>query len=88
MAFAGISCLHWQSLQALLRGQTDSTAWQLRAKQQPVPPRYIGSVLAAIGAFIGLPYDEELLRCLRSQSSPAPSLTANMRNPGAAEPAT
>lgn len=67
MAFAGISCLHWRPVQALLRGDADRSAWQLRARQQPIPAHYIGAILGAIGAFIALPYGEELLRCLRSR---------------------
>lgn len=70
MAFAGIACLHWPALRALLRGEVRAAArpgaWRLRRKQPPIPARYTGSVLAAITAFIALPYGEELLRCVRS----------------------
>jgi hypothetical protein len=69
MAFAGIACLHWPSLRALLRGGARASArhgvWRLHRKQPPIPAHYTGTVLAAITAFIALPYGQELLRCLR-----------------------
>lgn len=70
MAFAGIACLHWAPMRVLLRGGRAGSRWRwrLHRKQAPVPPGYSGSVLAAIAAFIALPYGEGLLRCLRART--------------------
>ena len=68
MAFAGIGCLHWRPLQELLRGGSGRASWRLRLKENPVPAGYTGSVLAAITAFIAVPYGEELVRCLRART--------------------
>ena len=65
MAFAGLACLHWRPARALLHGPERSAAWQLRRKTPPLPAGYSTAALAAVACFIGLPYGEELRRCLR-----------------------
>jgi hypothetical protein len=67
MAFAGVACLHWRPLRALLRGSDDG-AWRLLRKDPPLPAGYSTAVLTAVATFVGLPYAEELQRCLRARA--------------------
>lgn len=48
-----------------LAGKGERARWKLEPKDPPLTKRYIASILAAVGAFIALPYGEEFVRCYR-----------------------
>ncbi|MEC4717546.1 diguanylate cyclase [Noviherbaspirillum sp. CPCC 100848] len=54
--------LHWEQFVALvsMNGQAD---FQLRMKENPLPPSYLAGVIAGAGLLIALPYMEEFWRC-------------------------
>jgi len=58
-------CLHWDQMLALFHIGKEQPDFRLRPKKQKLPLGYTVGVLAAVGAFIGLPYAEELWRCYR-----------------------
>jgi hypothetical protein len=45
-----------------------SAEWSLRWKEQPLPPAYVTAFLAASLVVVGLPFVEELARCLRARN--------------------
>jgi hypothetical protein len=65
MAAFLVTVLHWDQAQAAvrLRGQPD---WRLKPKRRPLSRGYrVGNVTTLVG-LVGLPYAEELVRCLRA----------------------
>lgn len=66
MAASAMLCLHWDQVTAALRNPRDRSLWQLRLRREQLPPRYVILTRAAQVIFIGVPYAEELLRCLRA----------------------
>ncbi|WP_211215430.1 diguanylate cyclase/phosphodiesterase [Actinoalloteichus spitiensis] len=67
MACGALACLHWEQIQALVRGARNRGAWTLRLKRPPLPTGYLAGVGGAILGLIALPYGEELVRCLRAR---------------------
>lgn len=65
MAASALLCLHWDKVVAAVRDPRDLSLWRLRPRQDRLPPRYVFLTRAAQVLFIGVPYGEELLRCLR-----------------------
>jgi hypothetical protein len=66
MAVSALLCLHWdQVVRALRSGFSDRNAWVLRRRSPRLRGRYLASMMAGVALFIGAPYAEELLRCLR-----------------------
>jgi len=51
---------------------TEKPDFRLRLKAESPPPAYVAGLLAAISLFVGIPYVEELLRCMRVNPSPLP----------------
>ncbi len=80
MALALLGVLHWDQAHALVRRAREKPRFALRLKRPPLSSRYVGGILAAIGAFGALPYAEELWRCFRVDrmlaARPVPSLPA------------
>ncbi|WP_418952499.1 diguanylate cyclase [Streptomyces albireticuli] len=67
-AAAFTACLHWDKVRAGLRGGKESSDdWKLVPKDRPLPAAYLASIAAAVGAFVALPYGEEMLRCVRAR---------------------
>jgi hypothetical protein len=59
--------LHWdQVVRALRSGFSDRNAWVLRPRTPRLPGRYLANMLGSVALLIGVPYAEELLRCLRA----------------------
>lgn len=61
-----VACLHGDQVKAIFTSK-DPDKWRLMAKRNRLPKRYVLGLAAAIGAFVALPYGEELLRCLRAE---------------------
>jgi len=76
MAVSFMSVLYRDRLAAALRGRRGRDDWRFRLKRHPLPVRYRTGILAAVAAFIAIPYAEELWRCVRARR---PRQT---RNPG------
>ncbi|MER6139840.1 hypothetical protein ABT174_07250 [Streptomyces sparsogenes] len=56
-----------EPVRSLLRGgRGDPDAWRLVPRDPPLPRTYLAGIAAAVGAFVLLPYGEELLRCVRT----------------------
>ncbi|MFI9722021.1 diguanylate cyclase [Streptomyces sp. NPDC052396] len=67
-ALAALMCLHHDQARALLHGGRGTPgAWRLVPRRPPLPRRYRAGVALAVGAFVALPYAEELIRCLRAR---------------------
>nr|WP_232546618.1 diguanylate cyclase [Streptomyces antimycoticus] len=65
-AMAFTSCLHWDQVRAALRGGDRPEDWKLLPKDNPLPARYLAAIGLGVGAFVALPYAEEMTRCLRA----------------------
>jgi hypothetical protein len=68
--FSFLLCLRADQVLALARIGKEKPDFRLRWKAEPAPPAYVAALLAAITLSIGLPYAEELLRCVRVNPSP------------------
>ncbi len=66
MAVSFIAVLHWPRVRALFAGGSRASEPPIRLKEKPLPPHYSVSVLASMTLLEGLPYLEELWRCLRA----------------------
>ncbi|MET9291848.1 diguanylate cyclase [Streptomyces sp. NPDC003077] len=66
-AAAFTACLHWDKVRATLRGGGTREDWKLLPKERPLPAPYLAAIAASVGAFVILPYAEELIRCLRAK---------------------
>lgn len=58
-ALAAVACLHWDDVRSPDGG--------VHEKRPPLPTPYVAAILTAVGAFVALPYGEELLRCVRAE---------------------
>ena len=87
MAVSFLTVLHWDQARALVGVGPAHADFGLRSKQQPLSARYVGGLLAALGACIVLPYGEELWRCFRvdhtlaARPAPAQPPTETLRMP-------
>ncbi len=79
MTFSFLMCLRADQVLAMVGVGKEKPDFRLRLKAEPPPPNYVTGLLAAITLSIGLPYAEELLRCIRVNSSP---LARPKRTPG------
>jgi hypothetical protein len=70
--FSFLLCLRADQVLALFGIGEEKPDFRLRAKDEPPPPPYVAGLFAAITLSIGLPYAEELLRCMRVNPSPFP----------------
>src|SRR3984957_3946247 len=70
--FSFLLCLRADQVLAMAHGGEEKPDFKLRWKAEPAPPAYVAGLLAAITLSIGLPYAEELLRCMRVNPSPFP----------------
>ena len=65
-------CLHPQQSLALIGLGDEEPRFRLERKRRPLPTAYIIGILSAIGLLIGIPYADELVRCLRVDPQPLP----------------
>lgn len=75
LPFATLSvllCLRADQALAILRLSDEKPDFALRFKARPPPPGYVAGLLALITLSIGVPYAEELLRCMHVNPSPLP----------------
>ncbi len=75
LPFATLSfllCLRADQALAILGLSDEQPDFALRFKAEPPPPAYVTVLLALITLSIGIPYAEELLRCMRVNPSPLP----------------
>jgi hypothetical protein len=70
--FSFLLCLRSDQVLALAGIGDEKPDFKLRWKAESAPPAYVAGLLAAISLSIGLPYAEELLRCVRVNPSPLP----------------
>jgi hypothetical protein len=57
-------CLHWDQARALVGRSPEAARFSLRRKPRGLlSQRYVWGNLAAVGAFVVVPYAEELWRC-------------------------
>lgn len=68
MAVSFIVVLHWPRFRALFTGGQKASGPALQLKKPPLPRGYTISVLASMTLLEGLPYLEELWRCLRASN--------------------
>ncbi|HEX7970281.1 MAG TPA: hypothetical protein VF502_18810 [Stellaceae bacterium] len=66
LAVSFIVVLHWPRFRALFVRNSHDPGPAFRLKEKPLPPSYSISVLASMTLLEGLPYLEELWRCLRA----------------------
>jgi hypothetical protein len=66
LAVSFLTVLHWDQALALIGRGPARPDFRLRLKRRPLSRRYIAGLLASIGAFVVLPYAEELWRCYRA----------------------
>jgi hypothetical protein len=75
LPFATLSfllCLRADQALAILGLRDEKPDFALRFKAEPPPRAYVTGLLALITLSIGIPYAEELLRCMRVNPSPLP----------------
>ncbi len=75
LPFATLSfllCLRADQALAILGLSNEKPDFALRFKAEPPPRAYVAGLLALIALSIGIPYSEELLRCMRVNPSPLP----------------
>lgn len=70
--FSFLLCLRADQVLALAGVGTEKPDFRLRLKEEPPPPAYVAGLLAATALLIGIPYAEELLRCIRVNPSLLP----------------
>jgi hypothetical protein len=70
--FSFLLCLRADQALAILGLTDEKPDFALRFKAEPPPWAYITGLLALITLSIGIPYAEELLRCIRVNPSPLP----------------
>ncbi len=66
LAVSFLTVLHWDQARALLGRGPGRPEFRVRLKSRPLSLRYRVGLLASIGAFVALPYAEELWRCYRA----------------------
>jgi hypothetical protein len=75
LPFATLSfllCLRADQVLAMAGVGTEKPDFTLRLKAESPPPAYVAGLLTAISLFVGIPYGEELVRCIRVNPSPLP----------------
>jgi hypothetical protein len=68
--FSFLLCVRADQVLAMAHVGEEKPDFKMRWKAEPAPPAYVAGLLAAITLSIGLPYAEELLRCVRVDASP------------------
>lgn len=72
MALSYVYCLHPGETLALLGLGDETPSFRLERKRKPLPSAYVAAILALISLLIGVPYADELVRCLRVDPQPLP----------------
>ncbi len=65
MATSMVVCLKPKQFAAMFGRGDEPARWNLAPKRPPLTFRYVATVLAAVAAFIAVPYAEEFVRCYR-----------------------
>ncbi len=65
MATSVVVCLKPKQFAALFGRGDEPARWNIAPKRPPLTFRYVATVLAAVAAFIAVPYAEEFVRCYR-----------------------
>ena len=67
VGLVGLALLHLDQALALFGAAGAPPDWSLRWKDEPLPLRYVLAVLVGSALLVGLPFVEELLRCIRAR---------------------
>ena len=66
MALSMTVCLNWEQALSLLRLGPERPSFRLRFRRPPASRGYVIGILGAVVALGGVPYVEEMIRCLRA----------------------
>ncbi len=72
MSLSFLLCVHSDQLLAIVGRGTNRADYSLRLKSKLPSPGYVISIVALTGAFLGVPYAEELARCYSVDGTFAP----------------
>jgi hypothetical protein len=81
--FSFLLCLCADQVLALAGIGEEEPDFRLRLKEEPPPPAYVAGLLGTVTLLIGIPYAEELVRCMRVNPSPLPRSKRTPGPPGA-----
>ncbi len=79
--FSFLLCLRADQVLAILGIGKEKPDFRLRLKSEPPPRGYVAGLLLTVTLAIGVPYAEELLRCLRVNPSPLARPKRDLRPP-------
>jgi hypothetical protein len=66
MAVSFVICLHSDQFFAIFGAGEYAARWAIRLKEPHLSVAYLVALFGSIGVFLGLPYAEELWRCLQA----------------------
>jgi hypothetical protein len=72
LTFSFLLCMRPNQAASVLGIGPEKPDFTLRPKAEPPSPLYVAGLLLLVTAAIGLPYAEELVRCMRVNPSPLP----------------
>lgn len=72
LTFSFLMCLRPNQAASLLGLGPEKPDFTIRPKAEPPSPVYVAALLLLVTTTIGIPYAEELLRCMRANPSPLP----------------
>ena len=68
MAVSFVICLHSDQFFAIFGAGEHAARWAIRLKEPHLSVAYLVALFGSIGVFLGLPYAEELWRCLQAKA--------------------
>jgi hypothetical protein len=66
-AAAFATCLHWDQVRKVVKGNGRPDDWKLLPKERPLSAGYLGAIAGGVGLCVALPYAEEMIRCIRAR---------------------
>jgi hypothetical protein len=72
LTFSFLLCLRPNQAASVFGLGPERPDFTIRPKAEPPSPAYVAALLLLVTTSIGLPYAEELVRCLRANPSPLP----------------
>ena len=74
MAVSFVTILYWDQFQALLGMGSQNPRFEFLPKADPISTPYLLAFFGSIAIFIGIPYGEELWRCLKAGRRRGPAM--------------